>query len=146
MNVEKIRDILVFTCNSLVYDICDARWTVCNANEAVTELKKKDPSIRNLDPLLGYELTLYSGADEHHVLLLPVVKRGIPSVYVVLPNKKQNCFVFRDDMQKMHEELLGIHEFIEEFWKTTTSSQGQLIGYEKGYVRQMHEQRKGKAV
>lgn len=147
MNVEKIRDIMVFTCNSLVYAICDASWTVCNANETITELKKKDSSIRSLDPLLSYELTLYNGTDEHHILLIPVIKRGISSVYVILPNKRQNCFVFRDDMQKMHKELLAIHEFIEGFWQTAVPSQMQLVGYEKGYVRQMtHKRCKGKAV
>lgn len=127
MNAEKIRDIIVFTCNSLVYEL-PATWSVCDEKDCIDEVKKKDVQVKTIEPLLGYELTLFHNNEEYTIVLQPLLRRNIPSLFVKLPNGTSQWFVFRDKTEEMHKELVMLFQFIKLYWKSILSIGATLIG------------------
>ncbi len=117
MDIERIRDIMVFTCNSLVFALGNVTWSVCDTTTLIKKISKYDRDIQEIKPLMGYSITYYpdNKNEPYDILLVPVAKNGRPCIIVVLPDQRMNYFFFHEDSGRMHTELEQLSKYVRSY-------------------------------
>lgn len=119
MDIEKIRDIMVFACNALVFAHGNITWSVYDCTLDVKMASKCMKNVKILDEaLLGYCITCYPSypniEESYDIRLVPVVKSGKICIIIfkhfLFP--EMNCYFFHEDIHKMHSELNRLYEYV----------------------------------
>lgn len=111
MDVVKIRDYMVFLCDSIRNMLKTANWSVCIAENMVNELKKEYPAIEQIEPLMSYVVDYYMDEKRLSILLIPLINNGKFTVAIASENKEK-LFELELNPDSSHEQSVRMHEYI----------------------------------
>lgn len=95
MEAEKIREIMIMLCNSLVSALQHyekiGSWTVCELPEEVKQLQARKPKVSTIQPFdtCGYVIDNFEPTGTISTYLIPVAEDGKEYVYFITPESKE---------------------------------------------------------